>query len=380
MKIKSIIKRPITGKFYDLTVAHNHNFLANNILVHNCNTSAQNAVIVGVHRGINEVDELDIIQEAGRAGRFGKAPVGNVFLICDNVSTWKERIHNPRHVTSTLLNVHALAFHLCAEIKNRVITDYTSLYTWYNRTLASIQKPLTPEMIDDVLRQLEAWYAIKIEGDQLDITPLGKVAATLYFHPEDVHHWYTCFKHINQHNLWHEDLCMAYALAAPNYQLPYIQRNEMETVQEYFNSLRPKWGRGPMLKQSTLARDVYNQIVGHETNTYSPTLKTFQYDAERIISAINWACGIAHIPKYDALMILPLRLKYGVSQELIQLVQLPGIGKVRAKKLSAMGITTWEDVIKHPTKVQQAVGAKNIQNVLRNARMLLRKNNEEETV
>jgi replicative superfamily II helicase len=112
MKIKSITRRPATGKFYDISVAKNHNFLANGCLAHNCNTSAQNAVIVGTYRGIQPVDELDILQAAGRAGRFGKAPYGNVYLICDNIPEWKEKVAHPRDVTSTLLDTYALAFHL----------------------------------------------------------------------------------------------------------------------------------------------------------------------------------------------------------------------------------------------------------------------------
>lgn len=49
MLIKAVTRRPASGNFYDVTVAKNHNFLANGVLVHNCNTSAQNVVIVERH-------------------------------------------------------------------------------------------------------------------------------------------------------------------------------------------------------------------------------------------------------------------------------------------------------------------------------------------
>lgn len=372
MKVTSIIRRPSTGKFYDISVAKNHNFLANGYLVHNCNTSAQNAVIVGVHRGINEVDELDIIQAAGRAGRFGKSPVGNVYLICDNTSTWRQRIANPRNVTSTLLDTHALAFHLCAEIKNGIITNYETMYLWYNRTLASIQAPLTKDKIDEVIKSLTDWKAIKVSEDgTLEITPLGKVAATLYYHPEDVFHWYSCFRHIDMNNLWHSDLCLSYALSAPTMQLPYITRAEQPTVDVYFNGLRPLWRGGPQLRQSTLARDVHDLLSGDKPQ---PQVRQMQSDAERITGAITWIAGIARIQRPDLLTILPLRLKYGCSRELVMLVQLPGIGAARAKKLAAMGITTWQDVLKNPTKVARVTGEKNLKKVSDSARFLIRQN------
>ena len=55
------------------------------------NLPARNVVILGVHRGIAEVDELDIIQMAGRAGRYGIDDAGFVYLICPDGSAphWK---------------------------------------------------------------------------------------------------------------------------------------------------------------------------------------------------------------------------------------------------------------------------------------------------
>lgn len=336
------------------------------------NTSAQNAVIVGVHRGIQPVDELDILQAAGRAGRFGKAPYGNVYLICDNIPEWKEKVAHPRDVTSTLLDTYALAFHLCAEIKNKVIKDYDTMYTWYHRTLASIQSPLEKQHVDEVLTALQNWKAVIINPDDtFSITALGTIAATLYFHPEDVHHWWQCFSHIERQGLWKNDLCVAYALSAPSMQLPYIPRSEEATVQTYFNALRQVWRNGPYLKQSTLSRDVHDLLCGDKA---TPQSRPLQSDAERIVGAISWIMGIAKVGLPDMLKVLPTRLKYGVSAELCALVQLPGIGGVRAKKLAAMGITTWQDVIHNPDKIQRVVGEKNVKKVIDSARNLLRVN------
>jgi helicase len=344
--------------------------ISTSALAWGCNTSAQNAIIVGVARGIQPVDELDIVQEAGRAGRFGKAPYGNVFLICDNIPEWKEKVAHPRNVTSTLLDTYALAFHLCAEIKNKVIKDYDTMYTWYHRTLASIQSPLEKQHIDEVLNALQNWKAIVINPDNtFSITALGTVAATLYFHPEDVHHWWQCFSHIERQNLWKNDLCIAYGLSAPSMQLPYIPRSEEATVQTYFNALRQVWRNGPYLKQSTLSRDVHDLLCGDKA---TPQSRPLQSDAERIVGAISWIMGIAKMGIPDMLKILPIRLRYGVSAELCALVQLPGIGGVRAKKLAAMGITTWQDVIRNPDKIQRVIGEKNVKKIIASARNLIR--------
>jgi replicative superfamily II helicase len=288
------------------------------------------------------------------------------------VAEWKAKVANPRDVTSTLLDTHALAFHLCAEIKNKVIKDYDTMYTWYGKTLASIQSPLEKQHVDEVLTALQNWRAVVVNPDNtFSITALGTVAATLYFHPEDVHHWWQCFTHIERQNLWKSDLCVAYALCAPTMQLPYIPRNEEATVQAYFTALRQVWGRGPSLKQSTLSRDVHDMLTGSKP---TPQARPLQTDAERIVGAISWIMGISKMGVPDMLKILPTRLKYGVSAELCALVQLPGIGGVRAKKLASMGITSWSDVIRNPDKVQRVTGEKNLKKVVAAARNLLRVN------
>jgi helicase len=369
MKIKNITQLAVAEPYYDITVESNHNFFANGVLVKNCNTSAQNAIIVGTTRGLDEVDSLDIIQEAGRAGRFGMSPVGNVFLICDNIPKWKDKINNPKDVSSTLLDTYALSFHLTAEIKNGIIYNKESLLKWYSKTLASIQKPLTDLQIDEVLKSLLDWKAIKIENNTYEIAPLGRVAATLYFHPEDIHHFYTCFKHIDNRGLWNSDLCLAYALAAPSFQLPYIPRAEQDSVNDYMSGLYQKWGSGPRLKPNTLARDCHDLLTGSKP---TPQIKSLQFDAERIAGAISWVAGISHIHQDEMLKILPLRLRYGVSKQLVELVQLPGIGVARAKKLAGMGITSFSDVIRNPAKVQSAVGEKNLKKVMQSARILNR--------
>lgn len=368
MLIKAVTRRPASGNFYDVTVAKNHNFLANGVLVHNCNTSAQNVVIVGTTRGLSEVDELDIIQSGGRAGRFGKAPEGHVYLICDSIKQWQIRLKDPRPVTSTLLDEDALAFHICAEIRNKIIVDTESLYQWYFRTLASIQEELTLDKIDKVMANLQQWECVKVdERGFFQCTPLGVVSATLYYHPKDVHHWAKSFYQIDQYKLWENDACLAYALVAPTMRLPYIPRNEMDDVMDYMAILMKDW-RGKA-QSSTLAKDVYNLLAGKDP---SRAAKAFRSDSERVVAALQWISGIKRLARTDMLDIIPMRLKYGVPASLVQLVQLPKIGAVRAKKLAEVGVKTWQDVVANPSKIQAVVGSAMAPDVIRSARQMIR--------
>ena len=333
-------------------------------------TSAQNAIIVGVHRGMNDVDELDVIQMGGRAGRFGKSPYGNVYLICDNTNLWRQKMENPRKVTSTLADTHALAFHLTAEIANKQIFDFDSLFQWYQNTLASIQAPLQKEQIDQVIKALEGWEAIKIdERGLINITPLGRVAATLYFHPEDVFHWKACLRHINDKNLWKSDVSIAYLFASPTACLPYIPRSEEPAVAAYMDTLRQVWGAGSYLKASTLATDLHDWLSAGKS---SPQIRPITIDAERITGAIAWISGLIRIDRPDMLKVLPIRIRYGVSAELCDLVQIKGIGAVRARKLATYGVLTFTDVLRNPKKVASVMGEKNVDKIMAEVKVLMR--------
>lgn len=332
------------------------------------NTSAQNVVMVGVHRGLSPVDELDVIQAGGRAGRFGKAPEGHVYLICDDPKEWEIRVKNPRPVTSTLLNEDALSFHICAEIKNKIIKDEASLYAWYGRTLAAIQEPLTKDMINNVLAKLEAWECVKLDPRGFfQCTQLGVVAATLYYHPKDVYHWAKSFAYIEQQNLWDSDVALAYALAMPSSQLPYIARSEQDRVMERVYALRRVW-KAP-IQASTLFADVYDMLAGEKPSMQA---RQFKQDAERVCAALSWIGGIKAIARSDMWAILPLRLKYGVPAKLVQLCRLPKIGAARAEKLWAMGVQTLDDVLANPAKVQRAVGENLLPEVMMAAKKLIR--------
>ena len=55
---------------------------------------------------------------------------------------------------------------------------------------------------------------------------------------------------------------------------------------------------------------------------------------------------------------LSLRVKYGVREELLALVELRGIGRARARKLFGAGITKPSEIRKNITRVEQLLGKK----------------------
>lgn len=181
------------------------------------NLPARNVVIVGVHRGLAEVDELDIIQMSGRAGRYNIDTEGHVHLILPPGTSdrWRDIFENPRPVISVLANRDKLAFHVLAEIQNQAITTEAALIRWYGRSLTALQKTaaFTAEEARAVLMDLKKMKMIVEDAEGYSIAPLGRVSALLYFRPDDVFAWYKNFARIiEESRATHADAA-AWALA-----------------------------------------------------------------------------------------------------------------------------------------------------------------------
>jgi replicative superfamily II helicase len=98
--------------------------IATSTLAWGMNLPARRVIVLGVHRGLTEVDTYDIAQMVGRAGRpkFDKKGDAYILLPQTDVRSQKNRITNPVPITSQLLEHHKiLAFHLVSEIHQRTV-------------------------------------------------------------------------------------------------------------------------------------------------------------------------------------------------------------------------------------------------------------------
>lgn len=323
------------------------------------NLPAVNVIIVGVNRGIMDVDELDIIQMAGRAGRLGWSDVGRCYLICDSAKAWKNKVSHPRNIRSTLLDVNVLGFHILAEIANQEIYNKASLFEWFSRSLAAIQIKLDEAFVNKVLAELERLKMITIEDDgRFNITALGRISASLYFYPKDVSHWSIMFGIVNDNNLWRSDLAVSYALGTtPTWQLSYVPKNEASAVEDYIDAVVETVGHcfnGPAI-QSVIASDLYNVLTEQQgTHLYARNCRS---DIERISGALHWINSLRSWGASKKIDILSLRVKYGVRAGLAVFCQLPNIGVQRARILESHGFKSLRDIVKNKDTVIKLLGA-----------------------
>ena len=102
-------------------------------------------------------------------------------------------------------------------------------------------------------------------------------------------------------------------------------------------------------------------------------------DLRTIIDTMDWLTySTYHLAKvlelkerYNYLEKLHMRVKEGVKEELIQLVQVSGIGRKRARLLYDAGIKKPEDIVMNPQKVKSLLGPTIGEKVLKSAAALL---------
>ena len=321
------------------------------------NLPARNVVIVGVHRGINEVDQLDIIQEIGRSGRVGLDDEGHVYFIVPegSVEVWKETIAHPRPVNSVLNNKQVLAFHVLAEILNKEITSVDTLMKWYNKSLA-FQQNIYPFSIEDakgLMGDLQEMEMISYSGIIPFVTNLGKVSAWLYYPPQDIFAWHKNFSKVFAGE--RDDLTMAWAIGdIPSNDPGYIGKDIQKDAEEIRWALR---NRGIQCSNAVgTVIGIYHSLMGMDMKEDDGLIRTIRrgiiFDIDRITYALSLMDGMyAKWGKETIWQTLPQRIKYGIGEELLELVRLPGIGGMRAKKLYEKGFKSLKDIAEGDKKL-----------------------------
>lgn len=334
--------------------------IATSTLAWGVNTPADSVVITGLHRGITPIENQDVHQMCGRAGRIGKTAkgVGHAYILVPQKDAqqyidWCERILpvKSRLDVNHDGGVATLCFHVVAEIMGGFIKDAESLLVWYERSLARHQGvELSLDDANAILNKLEQLKMIRKDtnNNTYYVTGLGKVSANMYYSPFDIFAWYMNFFKLFANNYEVNATTLAWALGnIDTYDIGYIPQSAQIEAQKYESRLR-------MMNLTSgntayICSAFYHLLNGTEDFPAGLFLykRQAQADFDRTIIAlkmIDYSYG--RWKKEELWEQLKWQIKYGVKGHLLELVQLPQIGAVRAKRLYDGGIKTREDFIK----------------------------------
>ncbi len=384
--------------------------VATSTLAWGVNLPARRVIVLGVHRGMDAVDPIDVKQMVGRAGRMGIDPEGDAYVLVPESCAARTIAEYSQvgPIKSRLNDADTLAFHLTAEVAEQWVRTDVEAASWHVRSLASLQGATKrPDELREVLEKLGRVGIMKQDrgidccdapGCSLPVketisgpvcpaghggaptkvmpaysaTMLGKVSSWLYFSPFDIADWAGHLRWLVEKDRTRDDDCLAWAIGhiKTSFDEDYIPRDVDREVGKLSAALAQKRVE-PYFRMSTLQVAAWASLKGIHLNGIGGAQRGLQHDAPRVAQAFEL------IDKYVVRALgstwckqVALRLRYGCGWDEADLCRLPGVGGVRAKALVRAGLRSVADVAMKPNLVTQTLGKKIAEKALRVAKAL----------
>ncbi|HEC89399.1 MAG: extensin [Thermoplasmata archaeon] len=335
------------------------------------NIPAQRVIIRDLWRydplyGMVPIPVLEYKQQAGRAGRPQYDKYGEAITIAKDENA-KEEILNSyiygevEPIYSKLGSRASLRTHLLAAISTGFVNNIEDIYRFIESTFYACQSnPFTlRDLIDEAITFLEKNEFILSDGDIFKPTLFGRQTSFLYVDPMSALTIRKGLENIETQEI--SELSFLHIVCStPDVRSLYLRRNDEwveETLDQYRDSLlvevpspwedEYEWFLSD-LKTALLILDWIEEKTEDElVNKYG----VGPGDIHSIIETVQW---ILHATREFARLYnfsyvsflndLIMRVRYGCKKELLNLVSLKGIGRVRARALFNEGFKTINDL------------------------------------
>jgi len=320
-------------------------------------------VELGYHERISV---MEYKQMAGRAGRPKYDLEGEAVLIARTAREveflMKEYVAaSPERIFSQLGSEQVLRSQVLSLVATEdSIKDEKSLKSVFSRTLFSAQfSPLAAEAaVEKVTRWLLSTGFLERTGARIRATAVGKRVAELYIDPMTAHMGLEFFKSKKRCST----LSYLFLLAStPDMTAISVRKEDIDKLEELLQSRGEELPSPPedeveyewylsRLKTALLLEDWINEvredIIVERYDVGPGDIYSLTQTAEWVAYSLSQVAEVAGFPEHSAnLSILSKRIKHGVREELLELVSLRGIGRVRARSLFNHGFKSLYDLV-----------------------------------
>ncbi|MFH1399327.1 MAG: helicase-related protein [Candidatus Woesearchaeota archaeon] len=347
-------------------------------------------------RGYTWIPVLEYHQQAGRAGRPNFDSYGQAITLASSEQE-KQAIEehyidgDSEDIYSKLAVEPVLRTYLLSLVAADFVSTEQQLIDFFSKTFWAHQyedMPALTKIIHKMLRLLQEWgfllkaaedfvAANQIAANPISATPLGKRVAQLYLDPLTAHHILTCLKQASSKTLTSYSFLQVIASTLEIRPLLRVKTKEWEDYQEkiiqnedsilelepsvyspeyedFLNSIKTA---------SMLNEWIEEQTEDHLLEQYSirpGELRVKLQIADWLLySTIELARIQHHTKLLTPLSKLRTRLKHGAKEELLPLLRLKNIGRMRARRLFTNRIRTTADIKSTDiTTLSQLIGSK----------------------
>ena len=361
-------------------------------------------------RGMTPISVIEYRQMAGRAGRPGLDPYGESFLMAKSSSEMQDLMEHyihgtPEEIWSKLASESALRTHLLSTFAAGFAKNEPELKAFIATTFyAQQQDPwnldVTLEKVIDFLTD-NGMIQGSDEGDLLP-TRLGSLVSKLYIDPlsavimlenlgkkraserlarekigiNKLDKFTTAFELERAERKRPSDLGLIHLLTmTPDMNLLYIQAADVwveEFIDQHQLELYDEDNYDYLLREAKTASMLMDWIGEVHEEQIASRYHIGPGDIRRSTETAEWLMhSLAELSKHLELGItfkaeqLAERIHYGAGEDLLALLNLKGIGRVRARKLYLSGITSIERLLAaDQTEVVRLLGPKIAEKVI----------------
>ncbi len=339
------------------------------------NLPARRAIIRDCKRFANGVGQVYIPtseykQCAGRAGRPQYDDYGEAVLVAktnSQSSTLFDKYINaePEPVMSKLANEASLRIHILSSISAGYVHDVNSMFEFLSHTFLHHQR-LEANLMDvvgDIFDFLHREKFVEKSGYRFFPTPIGQLTSRLYLDPittmtiRDGLNLLPNDKPASACGILHLVCC------TPDGPRMNIGKKDMQDLEEFASHFNEDFLLTP--ENCHAIEDLYAYLATLKTtwllmhwieeereDKICDQFSTGPGDVYRHVEATQWllhaTCRIAHLLQKKKLTFelerLRNRVRYGIKEELLELTQLKGVGRVRARVLFASNFTKFKDL------------------------------------
>ncbi len=329
-------------------------------------------------RGMADIPILEYHQMSGRAGRPGKETIGKAVLC---IKTQKEAdeivpkyvFGQSEEILSKLAVEPTLKMYILSLISMNVINSSEEIEKFFKNTLYAHQYKDTESLnynIFRIINVLKDYKFISQDDDYYVATQLGKKISQLYLNPDTAYYF---FSNIDKFaNIFESEKTTKYTIySLINFIVNSIEMKPLFRVlkaeEEDYTSKLENIGDELVIKldpfemdyavflNSLKTTDIFIDWILEAPESYiSDKYKVTPGELNYKLETMDWLLycleEIANLKKEiylkNYLKKLRTRFKFGIKEELLPLINLKGIGRVRARKLHKAGFKKIFDIKK----------------------------------